>query len=351
MYLNAESLIKIFNPTSGLLADGTMYIKLISWSLLPSAVILLVAGILQGVGNARTPMIIVAILNIINILFSYLLIFGNLYFPRLGLRGAGIAYNISYFLAASLALVALFREDEIFIIKKIKFNFHFNITQSIEIIKFGLPVAFESIFWQLASIIISRAVLSYGDLAYSGYQLALQAISVASMPAAAFNITASTFIGQSVGLNNKKLGSIYFNILSKYLIVVTSLISIIFILFPKGIMRIFSNDLEVIEYGASYLFMMGLAQIPQSLNSLLGGTLRGSGYANIPMIITGLGIWTIRIPLLLIGTYILKKGINWIWLTTNIDLIFRCLLISYIFKKKDIFKKDELIEEKQTLVD
>src|SRR5690606_22858564 len=104
LFWNAKGLISIFNPTSNLLSDGVLYVKIISWSLPFAAIILLVAGVLQGMGNAKIPMIIVAILNLVNILFSYILIFGKFGCPQLGLKGAGIAYNISYIVAALIGL-------------------------------------------------------------------------------------------------------------------------------------------------------------------------------------------------------------------------------------------------------
>ncbi len=343
LYWNAEKLISIFNPTTKLLADGVLYVKIISWSLPFAAIILLVAGILQGMGNAKIPMIIVAILNVVNIIFSYLLIFGNFGLPGLGLRGAAIAYNISYIVAAAIGLFVLFRRDGTFDRIGGGFKLSFNKVESYHLMKFGLPTAFETSFWQLASIIITRAILTYGETAYAAYQLGLQAEAISYMPAAGFGIAASTFIGQAIGSKDSQLGKRYLKQLTNLTILITLFAGGLLVFFPKIIMRLLTDDVEVISIGALYLFVMGIVQVPQNVSSLLNGALRGAGYSKVPMIIAGVGLWLVRIPLVLILTYALSSGIHWIWIAMGIDLILRFCISYLIFKKKDIFNNEVLL--------
>lgn len=345
LFWNAKFLISIFNPTTNLLADGTMYIRIISWSLPFAAIILLVGGILQGMGNAKTPMIIIGLLNLVNIIFSYLLIFGNLGFPALGLRGAAIAYDISYVVAAIFGLYILFSRNGTFDKIGGGFKLYFNKVESIQLLKFGLPTSLETCFWQFASIIITRAILTYGETAYAAYQLGLQAEAISYMPAAGFGIAASTFIGQAIGSRDNKLGKRYLSHLIRLTIIITAIAGGVLIFFPKIIMRVLTDDPQVIAIGALYLFVMGVVQIPQNLSALLNGALRGAGYPKVPMINAGVGLWVIRIPLVLFMTYVLGGEIHWIWIIMGIDLIFRFFLSYFTFKKKDIFNNENLIIE------
>lgn len=337
LFWNAQALIGLFNPTPDLLRDGVMYVKIISWSLPFVAIIIAAAGVQQGLGNAKTPMMVIGILNVINILFCYLLIFGNLGFPALGFRGAGIAYVLAYATASIFALYALFRRDGTFLRIKGKFSLKFNFKQAFSIIKFGFPTALESSFFSLSSIVITRAILNFGEIAYAAYLLGLQAEAISFMPAAGFSVAASAFIGQSVGAQDGELGKKYLSHLVKLSIMITSLASLVLIFFPKIILRGFTDDLEVIAIGATYVFVMGLVQIPQNLTSLLAGAVRGAGFAKIPMIVVGTGLWIIRIPLILLVTYVLKLDIVWIWITMGIDQFVRFALSITIFKRKDIF--------------
>ncbi|MDY0236215.1 MAG: MATE family efflux transporter [Gudongella sp.] len=342
IYWNAETLLKIFNPSPVLLEAGTSYLKILSFSLPFTGMILLAAGILQGMGNAKTPMIIVAILNLINIFFSYILVFGNFGLPVLGLSGAAIAYNISYVFASCLAVYSLFNRESMF--SKIRANAEekFTMKGSMNLVKFAIPTSFEMSFWQFASIIITRAVLTYGEIAYAAYQLGLQAESISFMPAAGFGIAASTFIGQAIGSNDRELGRRYFKHLVKISLMITFFAAMLLLLFPTIIMRALSSDLKVVSIGAVYLFVMGIVQVPQNVASLINGALRGAGYPNAAMINVGAGLWLVRVPLVLIVTYVLNANIYWIWIVMGLDLVVRFILAVIVFKKKDIFKQTQI---------
>ena len=91
IFWNASALLSIFNPSPQLSASGTLYLRTICWGLPFMVIMIAVAASLQGMGNAKTPMLIALMMNAINITLSYLLIFGRLGMPGLGIRGAAIA--------------------------------------------------------------------------------------------------------------------------------------------------------------------------------------------------------------------------------------------------------------------
>lgn len=100
IFWNASSILKIFNPRDVLLQNGTMYLKIVSWGLPFITIVLIVAGILQGMGNTKTPMKIALIMNVMNIFFSYILIFGKFGISPLKLKGAAISIVLAQIIAA-----------------------------------------------------------------------------------------------------------------------------------------------------------------------------------------------------------------------------------------------------------
>lgn len=340
LFWNAEKFLKVFNPSQDLLASGIVYLRIISWSLPFTAIILLVAGILQGMGNAKTPMYIIGILNIVNIVFSFLIIFGNLGFPAFGLRGAGYAYVLAYLIAALVGMYALFSKEGAFSKLKGQFDFKFKGKEAFTLFKFGLPTAFETSFWQVASIFITRAILTYGETAYAAYQLGLQAEAISYMPATGFGIAATTFIGQALGMKDKELGKKYLKELTKLTVIITLIAGGALIFFPKIIMRVLTDDYESISIGAVYLFVMGIVQMPQNLAGLFNGALRGAGYPKALMINAGIGLWLVRLPFIMIMAFVIKADIAWIWVGMGLDLTCRFFLSYFTLKRKDIFNKD-----------
>ncbi len=336
----AKYLLIIFNPSAELLANGTMYLRIISFSLPFAAIILLVAGVLQGMGNAKTPMISIAILNIINIIFGYIFIF----FMGMGIRGAGYAYNIAYITAALFGIYVLFSKNGAITNIGGRFEFKLDFKEIFTILSLGLPTSFETVFWQAASIFITRAILTYGETAYAAYQLGLQAESISYMPAAGFGIAATTFIGQALGSRDEEAGKKYLRQLVKYTIILTVFAGGALTFFPRPIMRLLTKDQEVIKIGAMYLVVMGITQLPQNISGVLNGALRGAGYARIPMLNAGLGLWGIRVPFIMVAAYVFRANILWIWIGIGIDMSFRLLFSYGYFKKKNIWERQALIE-------
>lgn len=344
IFWNASTLLKIFNPQPELMSNATVYLKTVSWGLPFLAISLVVTGVLQGMGNAKVPMKIAFIMNLLNIVFGFLLIFGNLGLPALGLRGAAIATVIAQIISALIGLNVLFNKNGILGSMNNRSFFELDIKEILSVYKIGMPTAFESIFWQISAIILTKIILSFGETALAAYQLGLQAESISFMPAAGFGIAATAFIGQAIGSKNKELGKVYLKELIMGSLLITFFCASILIFLPGGVMRLLTDDFEVIKLGSIYLIIMGLVQVPQNISGVLNGALRGAGFTRVPMIVAGVGIWGIRIPFALLMTYYFKLDIKAIWIVMGVDLVCRFFLSLIIYKTKDIYEQELLIE-------
>ena len=92
-------------------------------------------------------------------------------------------------------------------------------------------------------------------------------------------------------------------------------------------MRLLTDDPEIIALGAVYLRLMGCIQIPQNLQRVFAGALKGAGHTKIPMFIAMAGLWGIRVPLAFLLTYGFHLGIQAIWAIVCIDQTVRLSLI------------------------
>jgi Na+-driven multidrug efflux pump len=88
IYWKAPLLLSVFNTSDNLMANGLIYLRTVSWGLPFVVIMLVVAGVLQGMGNAKTPMKIALLMNVINIIVSFVLIFGYAGFSPMGIRGS-----------------------------------------------------------------------------------------------------------------------------------------------------------------------------------------------------------------------------------------------------------------------
>ena len=90
---------------------------------------------------------------------------------------------------------------------------------------------------------------------------------------------------------------------------------------------------------------MGLVQIPQNMAGVLNGALRGAGYTRVPMIVAGVGLWGIRIPLAILVGNVLNLDIVALWIVMGLDLIVRFVLSFILYKTKNIYNQELVIEK------
>lgn len=337
IYWNAPLLIRGLGAKGDLLQNGALYLKTISWGLPFMAIMLVVTGVMQGMGNAKTPMKIALIMNLINIVGNYLLIFGKFGFPALGVKGSAIGTAFAQLVGAGIGIYILFSKHGPL---EGMFNFSFftmQVKRITEIYKMGIPTAFESIFWQMATIIFTRLILTFGVTALAAHQLGLQAEAISYMPAMGFSVAATAFVGQAIGARDPELGRKYLREIMMGSVLVTSASVVLLFFFPAWIMGLLTNQKEVIELGVKYLMLMAVVQIPQNASGVLNGALRGAGFTKIPMIVAGTGIWLVRLPLAYVLSIFCGLNIIGIWIAMTIDLGFRFCLSYGIYRRKNIY--------------
>ncbi len=333
----------IFGAEGMLLSTGIEVLKIVGCGMPFLGIILIVSGALQGKGDATTPMLISGLMNILNVVFGIVLVNGYLGFPVMGLKGAAIALALSQAMAALLALVIITRSKALLCGESIKGFFNFTKDVMKSVYATGIPSAIESLFWQLSSIILIRAILSYGDASYAAYQLGLQAESVAYMPAAGFQIAATAFIGRHLGAKNPALAKRYLYEILKGAALISIIGGGLLVLFPGALLGFMTSDRELIGIGSFYLVVCGLAQVPQNMAGVLGGALRGAGYTKMPMYAAFVGLYAVRVPIACVSAYLLHWSVNIVFLAIGIDMAVRLLLNGFLYFKTNIYENPRIV--------
>ncbi len=340
--LNSKSIISFFTDSSETLNNAWVYLKIVILTAPFLLIMSAVTAAFQGCGNTKTPMYIAIVVNIINVILGYLLIYGKLGFPSLSLRGAAIALLISQASGAILGIYLLYNNRHgLFstVVTEINLKLDSDIVRNVY--STGIPAAFESMFWQFSAIIMSKAILSYGEVTFAAYQLGLQAEIMSEMPAVGVGIAATSLTANAIGKKDGELLKIYTKQLISTSTVISLFTSMMIIVFPKLFMSLFTNNPEIQSIGIVYLIVMGFIQTPQNLSKVLNGSIRSAGYKNIPMVISFVGIWLVRVPLSLLVAYVLKLDILFIWLCMGLDQVFKFMLSVIVFKIKRV---DEIKE-------
>lgn len=357
IFYNTEFVLSIFDPGSELMEIASKCLKTSSWSLYFMSIMLICTSSLQSMNKAKISMKVAICMNITSIFVGYICIFGNFNMPALGVQGAALGSFSGYFVACFFGVYLMFNRKKGYVyfgekVNKVKFNvkeFIKDLKPDLEqiksVYKIGIPISLENSFWQLSTIILTRAILNYGEVTLAAYQLGLQAESISFMPSNAFAIAATAFVGQCVGAKNEELGKSYMKELFKSTIFITIITSIPLILFPGKLMLLLTNDKQLIDISIKYLFVMGVIQIAGNLSGVINGALRGSGFTKLPMIISAIGIWGVRVPLTVLIVYCTNLNIYWVWIAMGLDICIRWIIGYFIYKKKDLYSsKDKLVE-------
>ncbi len=275
-------------------------------------------GILRGVGDTILTMTISLVVNGLNLLLDFLLIFGMFGFPRLEARGAGYAVGIAqsigllitlYFLRSRKASVFL-AVSEITSPQWATFK---------KLFKLGIPTTIEQLVWSTGQIILSFFAARISVIALAVHQVLVRIQSVLSMVNWGFSISGMTLVGKSIGAGNfteaKKNG----RMVARVSWINAVLVGTLLYLFSQNVMSVFTHDAQVVTIGKSLMLLFVILQVPKAINTAYSGNLRGAADLNWLM---WLAIGAV-IMNEIIGAYILTFGLGLglagLWLIQIID--------------------------------
>jgi putative MATE family efflux protein len=286
-----------------------------------------VTAALRGAGETRIPMIYNVGANLFNVFGNYVLIYGKLGFPALGVTGAAISTDIARILACLAGLYVLFfsRKTKLALTAKGDYRPDFDIIK--QVFKIGMPAAAEQFVLQSGLILFARTVSGLGTATYAAHQIGLNINGLTFSPSQAFGVAATTMVGQSLGANDIKKADECANLIHKMGMAVACFIGLMFIFFSHPIARLYTNDLTVAAMAGTVLKIMALAQPGQSTQLVLAGALRGAGDTMYPLYASALGIWVFRVVMAYIFVNIFGWGLIGAWVAMVLDQYTRSAIV------------------------
>lgn len=272
---------------------------------------------LRCLGDAITPMRIMIISSIANIILDPIFMFDtipgtNIPGFDMGVFGAALATVISTIIAFSLGFYILVRGN-----KKIKISLRglFQLDWEIDkkLLTIGLPTGAEMLMRNLSSMIVLKFVSIYGTNTVAAMGIGSRLFSFAFMPILGIAMGTSTMVGQALGAEeiDKAIDTAKFSALVN--VAMMALISLISILLPDKIMALFIKDFEVIRIGIPMVRILIPSLILAGWSMGLGSVFTASGH-NTPYLLASIvSRWGVQVTMLLITTQILKLSAIYVW--------------------------------------
>lgn len=309
-------LIGFFNiQEADVVADAEAYLTISSFGFPFVFVTSAVSGCFSGSGNTKTAFLINSVGLIANMILDPLLIFGF----DLGIRGAGVASVIAQSTVCIMIVTALkrakgrpFAQFKLFVKPRLELLS--------QILKWGIPIAVESLLFTFLSMLISRIVSSYGAAAITVSRVGSQIESLSWLIAGGYSSALTAFVGQNYGAG--KWTRIHKGFRLSVAAMAVWGLSITALLFfgARALFGVFITEPDIIEMGVVYLRILALCQFAACLEFTTAGCFRGMG-RTLPPSIASITSNAMRVVL----AYILsdKIGLNGAWWAICIGSITR----------------------------
>ena len=326
--------ISYLNQPSEVAELAIIYIVIVGFSAIPLMIYQTYKQFIEGLSVMKPAMIITLAANLINAFANWILIFGNLGFPKLGLAGAAWATFLSRGFMAILMML--------YVMKNKRFNqydvtFHFkgiNFPVIKKILRLGLPSGFQY-FFEVGAF--SFAVIMIGWIGadeLAAHQIAINLASISFMAILGISQAASIRVGNALGEKDiAKIRKVGFTAITLGA-VIQSLSGIIFISFNHLLPHLYINDKTVISIASELLIIAALFQISDGTQGVGIGVLRGLTDVKGPTLITFIAYWVISLPVGYLLGFIFNLGVYGVWIGLLIGLTVSAVMLTLRFNYK-----------------
>ena len=328
----AKAYIHFYTNTPYILEEGTLYLQIVTGFSLFIFLQINTEKVLQATGNMIFPMLCSLTGAIINIVGDAVLIFGLAGFPKMGLLGAAVATIIGQIVAMSLGFFLLFAFKHDIKVKLRGFRWNTSIVREIYLV--GLPAIIMQAIGSLMLFVINWILAGYSETAVAVMGAYFRLQSFIFMPLFGLSQGALPIIGYNFGAQNRErlMKSYFFSL--KAGIVITSIGMVIFLVFPKELLGIFSASEGMLEIGIPALRIISIVFIPAAFGIISSTLFQATGHGLI-----SLGQSLIRqligiVPLAYLLIYLFGlSAIWWAWpLAEILSVIYTIIFIKRVYR-------------------
>lgn len=311
-----------------------IFMTIVGLSALPLMIYQTYKQFIEGLSVMKPAMIIALLANIINLLGNWILIFGKLGLPALGIAGSAWAtFSSRVFMAVALMIYVMknkkFRQYDV--------TFHFrglDFAIIKKILRLGLPSGFQY-FFEVGAFSFAVIMIGWiGANELAAHQIAINLASISFMAVLGISQAASIRVGNAVGEQNisnvRKAG--FTGILIGIFIMLIS--GMIFITFNDLLPELYISDEKVIEIASRLIIIAALFQLSDGTQAVGIGVLRGLTDVKGPTIITFIAYWVISLPVAYMLAFTFRLGVDGVWYGLLIGLTASAIMLTLRFNYK-----------------
>ena len=317
------------------LAPSRQYFEITTWFLPVNTLTICICAAQRGVGNTRLTLNVNIVSNLVDLLFSYLLINGYAGMPRLGVAGAAWGTGIGFAAGFVMALRTVFgRRHSGFFHLTLKDDWRPNLKILREITKVGGGAALEQVAFRIGFFSYTAIVANLGTAVFAAHQICAQFQNLSFTFGDGIGVAGTSLVGQSLGRKRPDMAKLYGIASQRMALVVALVMATSIVIFRYQLVGIFTDDPAIAGLAASVMLLLAIFQPFQTSSVVVSGALRGAGdtayVAGVMMLCVGL-----MRPLLALAAVFLIKNVFGLpeiallgaWAAAIIDMATRVTLV------------------------
>jgi putative MATE family efflux protein len=300
-----ETILQWMGLTPELMKDGTDYMRIVGAFAFFQAISLTLSASLRSANKAIYPMMVTVVVNILNIIGNYTLIFGEFGFPEMGVEGAAISTAFSRGVSMVILFIILFKKH----IRKFPLTYFrpFPFKELKNLLKVGLPSAGEQLSYSSSQVVITYFINVLGTEALAARTYSVNIIMFSFLFCIAIAQGGAICIGHLIGEKRPHAAFLLGKYVMKKSVLITVCLSLITALMGPFIFGWLTTNEQIIRMGVTILAIDVILEIGRPINIFATNALRAAGDVNYPFYLGLVVMWSVAV-----GCGYLF-GIHWGW--------------------------------------
>lgn len=326
-----KEILGLMGAEESLIAEGYGYTRILIGGNITIMLLFLINAVFRGAGDASVAMWTLVLSNGLNIILDPIFIFGLGPIPAYGVEGAAIATTIGRGVAVIGQFMILF-----FGWARIKIgikDFVINLPVMWSLIKVSLGGIGQFLIGTSSWVFLMRLVSEFGSEVLAGYTISIRVMMFTLMPAWGMSNAAATLVGQNLGAKQPERAEISVWKTGKYNAIFMAVISVIYLIFAKYIIGLFSDVADVVNYGALSLQVIAAGYIFYAYGMVVTQSFNGAGDTRTPTVINFFCFWVFQLPFAYLAAFTFDWGPSGIFIAITLAEILIAMVSVWLFRK------------------